>query len=96
MVNFRSIDDWQKHLYEHYSAMRAQRGTDTKLRPLFGLEHGLTEEQFSNLSSSLTAHISKKTSSESHYLVWVAYSSEFGYKYSGRQFWQSFETETTG
>ena len=96
MVNFRSIDDWQKHLGEHYSAMRAQRGTDTKLRPLFGLEHGLTDEQFSNLSSSLTAHISKKTSSESHYLVWVAYSSEFGYKYSGHQFWQSFETETTG
>ena len=96
MVNFRSIDDWQKHLDEHYSAMRAQRGVDSKLRPLFGLEHGLTEEQFANLSSSLTAYINKNTSSESHYLVWVAYSSEFGYKYSGHQFWQSFETETTG
>lgn len=96
MVNFRNIDDWQKLLEEHYSALRAQRGTDSKLRPLFGLEHGLTDEQFSNLSSSLTAYISKKTSSESHYLVWVAYSSEFGYKYSGHQFWQSFETETTG
>ena len=96
MVNFRSIDDWQKHLDEHYSAMRAQRGVDSKLRPLFGLEHGLTEKQFANLSSSLTAYINKNTSSESHYLVWVAYSSEFGYKYSGHQFWQSFETETTG
>ena len=96
MVNFKSIDDWQKHLDEHYSAMRAQRGSDSKLRPLFGLEHGLTDEQFANLSSSLTAYISKKTSSESHYLVWVAYSSEFGYKYSGHQFWQSFESETTG
>lgn len=96
MVNFRSIDDWQNHLDEHYSAMRAQRGTDTKLRPLFGLEHGLTDEQFSNLSSSLTAYISKNIPSEAHYLVWIAYSSEFGYKYSGHQFWQSFETETAG
>ena len=96
MVNFRSIDDWQKHLDEHYSAMRAQRGTDSKLRPLFGLEHGLTNEEFSNLSSALTAYISKNIPSEAHYLVWIAYSSEFGYKYSGHQFWQSFETETGG
>lgn len=83
---------WQARLAEHFADLRAASGA----RPLFALEHGLAASEIQMLSKAIRAHIAEGAPSREHPLPWVVYSAELGYRYSGDEYWQTFEDETPG
>ncbi len=87
-----SLDEWQKRLRRHYTQLRAEN----EGRPLFALEHGLSQSEIERLQTSVRKHIAFKSPSPMHNLVWVVYSAEIGYGYSGNEYWQTFENMTPG
>ena len=42
----------------------------------------------------MRTHIASRPPSRDHWLVWVVYSAELGYRYAGDEYWQTFEQET--
>ena len=90
------LQAWQDRLARHFSALRDQRrGTGSDL-PVFGLEHGIDPSEVGALESAIRAHIADRRPLRRHALPWVVYSSELGYRYSGDEYWQTFEQETPG
>lgn len=92
MVTSGDLADWQSRLAEHFTALRARRGQ----KPLFALEHGLTDVERHALSQSVRTSLTSNTFASSYQLPWVVYATEFGYRYSGDEYWQTFEQETPG
>lgn len=90
------LRDFQIHLEKHFSDLRERRASSPSGRPIFGLEHGLDLSEIELLSQTLRAWIAKRPPSRDHALAWVVYSSEIGYRYSGDEYWQTFESETPG
>ncbi len=64
--------------------------------PIFGLEHGLSTHELQLLEGEIRAHIASASPSDSCSLPWVVYASELGYRYSGDEYWLTFEQETPG
>jgi hypothetical protein len=64
--------------------------------PVFALEHGLSEADLRRLLADVTNAASAGPPKHSAYLPWVVYASEFGYRYSGYEYWQTFALETPG
>ena len=62
--------------------------------PLFGLEHGLTQAEVEALEGAVRTSIALRPPSWDHWLLWIVYSAEMGYRYSGYEYWQTFEQET--
>lgn len=92
------LRDWQTRLKRHFAALRERRGTNGsgQPQPIFGLEHGLDPQETRALENALRAHIANRPPSREHELAWIVYSSEVGYRYSGDEYWQTFELETPG
>ena len=90
------LRNWQTRLARHFAALRDHRGTNGPERPIFGLEHGLDAQEVQALEAALRAHIADRPPSRDHALAWIVYSSELGYRYSGDEYWQTFEQETPG
>jgi hypothetical protein len=90
------LRNWQTLLARHFAALRDHRGTNRSERPIFGLEHGLDTQEVQALEAALRAHIADCPPSQDHALAWIVYSSELGYRYSGDEYWQTFEEETPG
>ena len=90
------LRNWQTRLARHFAALRGHRGTNGSERPIFGLEHGLDAQEVQALKAALRAHIADCPPSRDHALAWIVYSSELGYRYSGDEYWQTFEQETPG
>lgn len=63
---------------------------------MFALEHGIARDELAYLEEKIRAHITQKAPSNDHWLPWVIYAAEIGYRYSGDEYWQTFETETPG
>lgn len=84
----------QKRLHEHFRAMATQRASRNAY--VFALEHELGSDDYAELSSSIKAEIAKRSPSEENWLCWVAYATELGYRYSGAEYWQTFEDQTPG
>lgn len=80
----------------HFAALRDQRRAASKELPVFGLEHGLHPSEVEQLESAIRHHIGSLQPSSSHELPWIVYSSEIGYRFSGDEYWQTFERETPG
>ncbi len=90
------LEAWQTRLSLHFATLRdSQRASGTG-ESLFALEHGLTESEVSALEGAVRAHIASRAPSRDHWLVWVVYSAELGYRYAGDEYWQTFEQETPG
>ena len=87
------LRNWQTRLERHFTALRNYRGTNG---PIFGLEHGLDAQEIQELEAALRDYIAYHPPSPDHALVWIVYSSELGYRYSGDEYWQTFEQETPG
>ena len=92
----RELREWQTHLTAHFEVLRDSRIKDGVIRPVFGLEHGLEPEDILALEHAARSNVRYRAPSRFHSLVWVVYSSEFGYRYSGDEYWQSFERDTPG
>jgi hypothetical protein len=85
-----TLSSWQHRLEDHFSRLYAQRHANFPKQPVFALEHGLTEQELSNLSN----HVIEARPSDRHWLAWVVYATEVGYEYSGEEYWQTFEEKT--
>ena len=90
------LEEWQEWLLLHFKTVRDRRRTRGIAEPLFALEHGLAQTEVSDLERAVRTHIASRAPSRDHWLVWVVYSAEIGYRYSGDEYWQTFEQETPG
>ena len=90
------LEAWQGRLSLHFATLRDSRRARGIAEPLFALEHGLAQTEVSALEGVVRTHIASRAPSRDHWLVWVVYSAEFGYRYSGDEYWQTFEQETPG
>lgn len=91
MIN-NTLDDWQGRLEAHFEALRRNRLARLGDRPVFALEHGLTAEELEEISGQVRA--AAAAPSFQHRLPWAVYAAEVGYRYSGDEYWQTFEDET--
>ena len=90
------LTDWQSRLEEHFSALRARRSTEVGEAPIFALEHGLDEQEVTEVAAAVRTHVRTSTVKWEHRLPWVVYAAEFGYLYTGVEYWQTFEERTPG
>ncbi len=89
-----SLDDWQDRLEQHFEALagsRSESGLD-----IFALEHGLDEAAFEEISAQLRIQLKKRLHLSPHWLLWVIYLTEHGYRYEGDEYWPSFEQQMPG
>lgn len=87
-----TLDEWQGLLAAHFEALRKNRLASLGDRPVFALEHGLTHEELGQVSEAVRAEAGGP--SFRHRLPWTVYAAELGYRYSGDEYWQTFEDET--
>ena len=90
------LGKWQSRLAARFSEIRDRRQSHNGGSPIFGLEHGLATADIQELDEAVRAHILNGPPSNEHSLAWIVYSSELGYRYSGEEYWQTFEYETPG
>jgi len=96
MVMDAELRDWQTRLARHFAELRGRRCGDGAERPVFGLEHGLDPREVQALATAVRGYVADRPPSGDHALAWIVYSSELGYRYSGDEYWQTFELETPG
>ena len=87
---------WNDRLAAHFATLREHRCADGIVRPIFGLEHGLNPAEIEALEGAIRAYIVHARPTRDQALAWIVYSSELGYRYSGAEYWQTFEDETPG
>jgi hypothetical protein len=86
------LEGWQKRLERHFTQLASARSSSEF--PLFALEHGLSQEEFKEVSTLLRERLSLGLRLEPHWLLWVIYATELGYDYDGDEYWHSFEQRT--
>ena len=91
-----TLTDWQDRLQQHFEALRRQRTAVAGEKPVFALEHGLKSDELFQLAALVRAHVNGAIPDAKHFLAWVVYAAELGYRYSGDEYWQTFEEETPG
>jgi hypothetical protein len=85
---------WHNRLSEHFEVLAAERlGNDW---PVFALEHGLSDSDVHLLENEVKASLIAQQPNRRVFLPWVVYAAEFGYQYSGDEYWQSFTEKTPG
>jgi len=94
LVAEMNLGDWQRLLEDHYKDLSAKRRREAPDRRVFSLEHGLNANEIQDLSAAIRAHIAEGAPLRKHALPWIVYAAEIGYRYSGDQYWQTFEEET--
>lgn len=89
-----TLNAWQDRLNAHFQSLHgsAERGT----RPIFALEHGLNEEELAELKGCLEEHIRWTQPANGHWLAWIVFAAEVGYKFAGDQYWQTFKEQLNG
>src|SRR5436190_5051817 len=88
-----ALELWQSRLSSHFQALATSRKREWVL---FGLEHGLDAEERRGLERDVRKAILKGIAPGAYPLPWIVYAAEFGYRYSGYEYWQTFEDETPG
>ena len=96
MVTKPDLDHWHARLASHFEILAAERHSGSGTPPVFALEHGLAEPEIEAVSRVVRAHVASKTPSWRHRLPWIVYAAELGYRYSGNEYWQTFEAATPG
>ena len=87
-----SLDEWQACLEQHFEALaksRSESGLD-----IFALEHGLNEDALDEIAVQLRLRLNNNFRLSPHWLLWVIYATEQGYRYEGDEYWPSFESQT--
>jgi len=88
------LDHWQDRLSRHFASLAATR--EDSGFPIFALEHPLTPTEVEEVSSLLRKHLQANGRLGPHWLCWVIHATEIGYRYTGDEYWQSFDEVTTG
>lgn len=89
-----SLLDIHKRLAEHFAGLRAIRDKHAPDIPIFALEHGLTDSAITVLRERVHASVRAGILPRESWLPFVVYATEVGYKYSGDEYWQTFESQT--
>ena len=92
----KKLNNWETRLTNHFAELRQDRAPNKKKQPIFALEHGLNKQEIQELERALRTHITDHRLLKEHSLAWIVYSSELGYRYSGIEYWQTFEQKTPG
>ena len=88
------LSSWQSKLEQHFTSLKRER---VKLSlPVFALEHGLAKNEIQGLEKEIRNCIRSSSPSSSHWIPWIIYASEIGYRFTGNEYWQTFESETPG
>lgn len=95
-VRLVDLSELQIRLHKHFAQLRRDRDAVTLNQPVFALEHGLTNEERQELSSTIRAHVRRAPPGREHSLPWIVYATELGYSYAGDEYWQTFEAQTPG
>lgn len=96
MVMDVELGNWQMRLARHFMELRSLRSSEAPDHPIFALEHGLNPSEAQALAIAVRAHIADNAPAREHTLPWMVYAAEIGYRYSGDEYWQTFESETPG
>src|SRR5438552_4087073 len=92
-ANLRALHE---RLDVHFSALRIERDQRGGGKPIFVLEHGLNEEERTDLKANVQELIKRGQPVGQAWLPIVVYAAEVGYRYKGEEYWQTFEAETPG
>ena len=84
----------QARLHEHFSALSEARA-ESQL-PVFALEHGLSEGEFTLLQRTVRWLVERGSTFRQTPLPLVVYAADVGYRYDGGEFWPIFADETPG
>jgi len=87
-----ALEEWQKRLDRHFTQLAHSRAALDL--PIFALEHGLTPQEFKEVSVLLKEKLSLGLNLGPYWLLWVVYATEIGYDYDGDEYWNSFEERT--
>lgn len=90
------LEQWQKRLESHFRELSEQKRREAPDGRIFALEHGLDRSEVEALRVAVRAHIVHSPPSPKHALAWIVYATEIGYRYSGDEYWHTFEKETPG
>ena len=90
------LDSWQERLESQFEDVTLAKLERPHEPVTFALEHGLNHDERAQLSESIHESLRQKKIRQQHYLCWVAYAAEFGYRFSGNEYWYSFTKETPG
>lgn len=88
------VKKWHDRLHTHFQELRQERVAEGGL--VFVLEHGLNSTEIEQLEADIRAYIEKHSPTDKHWIPWIVYAAELGYKYVGYEYWQTFEARTTG
>jgi hypothetical protein len=91
-----TLEQWHTRLEQDFTRLREERRASGSKLPIFALEHGLEQPELQELSAAIRAHAERNAPSREHALAWVVYATEVGYRFSGEEYWQTFEEETPG
>src|SRR2546428_9575376 len=83
-----------ERLEAHFLEIRAQRDASGRGKPIFALEHGLAESEIEELRRVVRQSLKERGLSNRWWLPWVVYAAEIGYRYTGDEYWQTFEATT--
>ena len=89
-----ALNALQERLLAHFSSLASAR--ERSGFPIFALEHSLSPEELKQASSLLRDRVRTRRRLAAHWLLWVVYASEAGYKYAGDEYWPSFADRTPG
>jgi hypothetical protein len=89
------LAQWNERLSRHFAELHHVRRRAEDL-PLFALEHGLNHAEIQDLSEAIRGHIQNAGPLRAHAIAWIVYAAEIGYRYSGDEYWQTFEAATPG
>ena len=81
-------------LEAHFRALRQRRDEQVSGRPIFALEHGLSEPEVALMKMEVCSAVRRGQLPRDAWLPFVVYAAEMGYEYSGDEYWQTFEART--
>lgn len=89
-----NLTEWHDRLHSHFHQLYQARSVEGT-RPVFALEHGLDDNEVTQLKQDVRQYIQNFRPNK-HWLPWIVYAAELGYEYIGYEYWQTFEESTNG
>jgi hypothetical protein len=83
-----------RRLHRHFSDLGEERSELGV--PVFALEHGLSGPELVLLRQEVAASLATGRVDRDSWLPTVVYAAEVGYRYSGDEYWPTFEAQTPG
>ena len=87
-----SLASWSTRLERHFRELALHR----EQGPVFALEHGLSKPDVREVAADVRRHIVRSGPTDDHAFPCLVYAAELGYRYSGDEYWTTFEQQTPG